>query len=495
LVAHSIDAFRGTVDLTGAIEVRGHFHLESGAQVDAFGDHVKIGPGGRHGSPASGAQLTFATGQTETIEDLRLTAGHGTQNAQVGSDDTLVLEAPTLTHGMLTGSGTIEIQGDVVPDRLRLTGPTVENHATMGLGTQANDAKMVTLKAGTLRNESSGTLVLENQYTEIRGDAPAGVTPALVNHGTLVKRGAGEAFVTDLHFENTGTVRVEQGELDFKVTGESTGEFIANEPARMSVRNATGKTVTFAEDATIRGAGDVVFSTLDVDMHGTYDVGGETLISGSNVAFSSSADVQSAGSRLVVLDTLSFNTGDQIQLQDLKVEGVLSGSDTLTVEGDLTGDGQINTDVVTDGETNPGASPGTLKVGGSYAQGPNSELIIEIMSPDLAEDLGYEQHHDQLIVEDEADFAGTLRLALLEGFQPEEGATFPVFDLADGQAAGRFDSMALPSLSGDLTWDTSALYRKGVVKVVPEPGAGTLLLGGLLLCGVRTRRFQPSTRR
>lgn len=53
---------------------------------------------------------------------------------------------------------------------------------------------------------------------------------------------------------------------------------------------------------------------------------------------------------------------------------------------------------------------------------------------------------------------------------------------------GAWDDMDLPTLSGVLYWDTSAVASHGVLVVVPEPGRAVLLLFGLATLFLRRRR-------
>ena len=48
------------------------------------------------------------------------------------------------------------------------------------------------------------------------------------------------------------------------------------------------------------------------------------------------------------------------------------------IDGLVTGNGNIQTEVTNDGTVSPGASPGTLKVKGNYTQDPSASLKIEI---------------------------------------------------------------------------------------------------------------------
>jgi len=73
---------------------------------------------------------------------------------------------------------------------------------------------------------------------------------------------------------------------------------------------------------------------------------------------------------------------------------------------------------------------------------------------------------------------GNLEVSLLDGFQPENGDSFNIFDF--GSLTGEFDNVLLPALSASLAWDDSALLNNGSLSVVPEPGSVVLCLLGLI---------------
>ena len=65
------------------------------------------------------------------------------------------------------------------------------------------------------------------------------------------------------------------------------------------------------------------------------------------------------------------------------------------------------------------------------------------------------------------------------------------FDVPAGATAGgTVGDIDLPTLSGGLTWDVSALTSQGIIIVggVPEPGRMALLFFGLLGLCLRRRR-------
>ena len=107
---------------------------------------------------------------------------------------------------------------------------------------------------------------------------------------------------------------------------------------------------------------------------------------------------------LTISNTL--NTGDgMVDCQ----QGICAGAGTIA--GNLTNSGA---------NVAPGTSPGVLTVAGSFAQGVDGTLAIEIGGTLPG------SQYDQLIVNAMAELAGTLSVTLIDEFDPSPGSTFEV---------------------------------------------------------------------
>lgn len=112
-----------------------------------------------------------------------------------------------------------------------------------------------------------------------------------------------------------------------------------------------------------------------------------------------------------------------------------------------------------------GRTTGVTTVAGDFTQTGGS-LDMEIGGAELGGD------YDHLSVAGTLSVAGSLRVSLLDGFQPLVGDAFWLFDAT--AIDGSFAALELPDLATGLTWNTSQLLSRGVVRV--QPAGGTLLL-------------------
>ena len=133
---------------------------------------------------------------------------------------------------------------------------------------------------------------------------------------------------------------------------------------------------------------------------------------------------------------------------------------TLGAAQVLKGNGTVRGAVTNGGVVAPGASAGTLNLSAHYTQ--SGELAVEIggTTPGTG--------HDVLAVTSNAVLAGTLRVSLIDGFNPAAGQSFTV--LTAGAVSGTFDTTNLPALAGGLDWQVS--YAGNVVSL------GVLATGG-----------------
>ncbi len=174
------------------------------------------------------------------------------------------------------------------------------------------------------------------------------------------------------------------------------------------------------------------------------------------------------------------NGGGQGTLQlgggALTVDQIVIAANSLMV-----GAGAITGSLTNFGTIAPGNSPGIIAVDGDAVLADTSLLLMELAGTGAGD-------FDQFNVTGMLGFDGTLTVTLTNGFAPQVGDVFDLFDFGSTNGLA-FDAVNLPDLV-NAAWDTTDLYLGGSIAVViPEPGTFALLgIGAALLAAARRRR-------
>jgi hypothetical protein len=170
-------------------------------------------------------------------------------------------------------------------------------------------------------------------------------------------------------------------------------------------------------------------------------------------------------------------------LTSLCLGNVVNASQLQLLGGTLIGTGHfdpaVSGGVVEAGGTvSPGCSPGRLTIGGDYSQSASSKLDIEIGGavPGAS--------HDQLAIGGTATLAGTMRVSLVNGFNPISNATFTV--LTAGTRNGAFANLIYPS--NQMVMTLSNTPNAVVLRVVSVTSDIT---APVLTCPGEIRRLTP----
>jgi T5SS/PEP-CTERM-associated repeat protein len=158
------------------------------------------------------------------------------------------------------------------------------------------------------------------------------------------------------------------------------------------------------------------------------------------------------GSLYIDSGSLTFSSHALVLVADEMIVGPL---------GEVHGSGVIEGPQVRNGGlVSPGdsVSTGELIIVGYYTQTAAGKLLIELAGTTAA------SQYDQLWIGSGATLGGSLEVRLLDGFSPSAGQSFNI--LLKSHPSGAFDSIQLPALGGNLSWDTSQLYVSGVLSVV-----------------------------
>ena len=353
--------------------------------------------------PTNGLTVSGPTSATQ-MESLTLGAQQaGTANLVVDPagalliDQTLTIEA----DGRLSGSGTVTAVGKIT------------NQGEINLGSQGlNLAGGKLINTGLLRGGGTIDNRLVNYADgEVRVDA--GGQMHLTD--TLDQSNAGRIDVVG------NAAQVAEIEFDGRLTNV---KITGNITARHAIMRFNG-------GLTNQGNVGISFGTSDV--YGDVDNQSEasiTVTGYSNVTFWD--DLTNNG-------TVKVSKGSAaVYFGKISGEGLFPGDGIKLVEGDLS----------------PGNSPGKLTFGGDVVLGTSSATLIELAGP-------AEGQYDQLLIAGNLQVGGQLQVDLLDGFAPDAGDLFDIFDFAT--LSGSFSAMNLPVLDGGLVWDTSQLLVDGTL--------------------------------
>ena len=158
----------------------------------------------------------------------------------------------------------------------------------------------------------------------------------------------------------------------------------------------------------------------------------------TRVRVSAYDDTTTAQGRNFGLDNLQFIDTDSASLHLDDGETIVAPEGLNIGSGDsLSGEGTVDGDLNNMGGTvSPGSSPGGIDVTGDYEQDSAGYMLMEIGD-------GLTDH---LLIDGTATLAGTLEVALLPGFTPEDGESFSLISYGDRD--GAFDDILGLSFEG-----------------------------------------------
>jgi autotransporter-associated beta strand protein len=329
-----------------------------------------------------------------------------------------------------SGTSTLTISGNitnVTDSRPLLFGGNSANDNTVSgvIGENSVDKLMPVTKQGT------GTWIFSNSNTYDGGTN--------INNGTLEIRNANALGTSGTIAFGGGTLKYGTG-----ITTDLSGRF-------STAASQAYKINTNGNDVTVGTALNSTDGSLTKEGTGTL-----TLTTGG-----------------------SYNGATSVNGGTLVVNGNISTSAVTVASGaTLSGIGTVGSTTV-NGTFAPGNSIGTLEITGTLSL--NNIANFEI---NPTNGIGFNRSSDLANVSGAINYDGTLNV--LYGGLASDFTHGMVFNLFDGSGYfGSFDTLNLPSLTGDLSWQNN-LLTDGTLVVIPEPSAA--LLGGLGLLALLRRR-------
>ena len=431
--------------------------VSSGADVTS--SVLRIGTLGGTGS--AGTVVVTGTGTTWTT-----TAGIYVGSAAGASGVLRVEDDATVSSGndvSVFANGTIEIDGGIfnANDDVLVDGSGAVLSKTTGSAFNLAAGKTLTAQYG-------GYVVFDGAFHTGGGHL------TMTASGELVMR------TSSLFIESGSVVNVDGGALITSFGGSPTSVNGAS-----SVLINSGNFLSYG-DITFDGAG----TTFTRSAAGVF-----TLFPGKTFNLTQGADAVFTGNYVLpdanINVTGAGSTWTQTDAETLNIGAAANGTATVTVGsgGTFTTSTGLTTVKATgllniqSGGTLTGASDfagaGPVNIGGAYLPGTASG-VDQTTSVSFAQDMTFfpttsitmeidETANDRLVFigpgATHVTWNGTLNLALINGYVPQLGDSFDLFNFDPARDAGTFSTINLPALSPGLFWRTENLYVDGTVRV------------------------------
>lgn len=386
------------------------------------------------------ASYTLSTLPAATITNagtIRKTTLAGTTNvgSNISLDNSGTLESQT---------GTISIQGGGTSTGLFAcsSGATIQIDAgtyNFGMGADTNGPGFVQISGGTLSvgagitaeadtfGITSGTLSGVGNL-EVRGELNwAGGT--MSGSGTTTVADTGELNMNGASSKTLSSSRhlVNNGMGTWTGTGtwflNSSSQFTTGATGVFDIQNNASISLSTTPNAAISNQGMFLKSA-----------GGSTTSIVSNVPFTNSGTLE------VQSGTISFGSFTQTAGVTVLNGGSISSGATLNMNGgSVSGSGSVSANVSNAATFDPGFSPGTIAITGTYMQTAVGSFEVEIGGFTAGTDF------DRVTSTGAASLNGTLNISLINGFEPMEGDTFVImtfssrtgnFSMVNGTDAG-----------------------------------------------------------
>jgi hypothetical protein len=412
-----------------------------------------------------GSAVPFTGGSVLNVQDGVLEINSGTttvgQVLVTNSASTLLINGGVLTSlGSVVSNGVRFVVGDGT-NAATLSLPFGSHTFADGLVVAANArlTNMATLVAPGLLIGASG------QFTMGEGLVLAG---AVTNSGFLIQSGG---VLTPAFQHNAGTMQIFGGTNMNAVLLNDTGALLQQGGGQLDVGFATNA-------GTWTLSGTVAANLTNFLNRGTLVIGGGTLTSGLLVSTNAGSVLTFNAGLLgvggsIVSNAAPFAVGDGVQSATLNLLGGahnFAGGLFVNTNATLTGTGAITGSLTGAGVIAPGDGIGVITDDGDLSLWGGAALRMELGGNSAP-------FYDRFDVTGAFNFGGALDVSLVNGFTPQAGDRFDLFDFSAG--LGGFSSIHLPALDPSLSWNTNALYSTGVIAAekagITSPADGSVL--------------------
>lgn len=252
--------------------------------------------------------------------------------------------------------------------------------------------------------------------------------------------------------------------------------------------NALGSTGTIAfkggvlgfaaETASVANSFVSRFSSAPGETDYRVDSGGQDITFTTPLPAGPGSFRKQGGGSITLAGTNTYTGGTTVVAGKLIVNGSIVGTTVVQSSASLAGSGTLSgsATIQNGGTLAPGNSAGLLTFGDDLTLQAGSITTIELGGLAAAE-------FDRVSVEDVITFGGTLKLSLINGFVPQVGDSFQLFQDFNSQS-GTFSSVVFtnPGFAGSLN------YATGTFSIIAVPEPSVSLLTGVSLLGIVARR-------
>jgi T5SS/PEP-CTERM-associated repeat protein/autotransporter-associated beta strand protein len=205
--------------------------------------------------------------------------------------------------------------------------------------------------------------------------------------------------------------------------------------------------------------------------------------SGAAIPISGGVQVRQLGTGTTALLAASTYTGGTavnggtLVITDVGPAQSVLGTGPVQVgaNGTLAGNGTVLGSTTVAGVLAPGNSVGQMTFASALSLSDTATVRLEIAGPGV---------HDTVTVGGLLEYAGALEISFLDGYLPDVGDSFDLFDLTSFELGSEFDAILFdePGYAGTFQYSSGVL----TISAIPEPS--TLLLVGMGVLAVARRR-------
>ncbi|MBU2839139.1 autotransporter domain-containing protein, partial [Acidithiobacillus thiooxidans] len=409
---------------------------------------------------------TFNLSGVTTTGGANITSLAGTGTTKLGSNNLTLTDASGTDSGTITGTGGLVLsQGtETLSGTNNYSGGTAINGGILSVGNDDNlgaSTGSLSFNGGTLLTTAGITdsrdITLDSGGGTLNNDGHADALSGTISGvGRMTFSGTGTTTLSGVNNTYSGGTLVDGGVTLNIDAGNNVGSGAVTLNGGTLASNASASSIALTNDMTIGSDGATLIGTSQTSLDPT-----------TSNALTLTGDMSGSGA-LQTAGTLIDNgtggttggttvTGGLLEVGDSSHSTAsLSGPVTVDSGAFLRGHGTIIGNTTNNGTVFPGGTIGILTVNGNYVQNPGSTLRIEVTPNDQTPGVGY----DQLNVTGKAALAGNLAVQVDPGSYTV-GEQYNIVHAGQG-VSGAFSNVAYAPLFASYITPTVTYGAQGV---------------------------------